>query len=246
MNTHRGRRRLLTLAIGLSLVAPIFPPARAATVGVDEIGTSFEPRQIDIAVNDRVVWTNRSSQSHTVTFDGGTDLNPRCDPNTAGLLRVGCQTPGSTVELSFTAPGTYPYRCKLHGSQGMTGVVVVTATTTTATSAASASTSTTIKASSTTMTTAKATSSTTSTTRALATSSTVLKSTTTTSDTSSAVLPGAPPPFSNDDSNSNASGKTGGSTNGSDSRTVALIVSLLLAVSAGGGYLLWRLRPGRA
>jgi len=26
---------------------------------------------------------------------------------------------------------------------------------------------------------------------------------------------------------------------------VALIVALLLAVSAGGGYLLWRLRPGR-
>jgi hypothetical protein len=27
---------------------------------------------------------------------------------------------------------------------------------------------------------------------------------------------------------------------------VALIVGLLLAVSAGGGYLLWRIRPGRA
>jgi hypothetical protein len=27
---------------------------------------------------------------------------------------------------------------------------------------------------------------------------------------------------------------------------VALIVGLLLAVSASGGYLLWRIRPGRA
>ncbi len=36
-----------------------------------------------------------------------------------------------------------------------------------------------------------------------------------------------------------------GSDGGSDSGTVVLIVGLLLAVAVGGGFLLWRLRPGR-
>jgi hypothetical protein len=57
------------------------------------------------------------------------------------------------------------------------------------------------------------------------------------------LLPGDPPPFT--DETSTAANKSG-SKEGNDSGTVALIVGLLLAVSAGGGFLLWRLRPGRA
>jgi plastocyanin len=238
MHTHRGRRRLLALAIGSLLVAP-WPLAHAATVAVDEIGLSFSPRQVDIAVGDRVLWTNRSSGTHTVTFDNGVDLHPDCDPN--ALLRVGCQGPGGTVQHTFTAAGTFPYYCKIHRGSAMTGVVVVTAVATTTTAPASTTTATRA-----TTTTTKATSSTTSTTRALATSSTVVKSSTTTSDTSSVLLPGDAPPFAGEDGNS-ATGQSGGSSeDGGDSTTVALIVGLLLAVSAGGGYLLWRLRPGRA
>jgi hypothetical protein len=57
------------------------------------------------------------------------------------------------------------------------------------------------------------------------------------------LLPGAPPPFSDD--TSKAANRPGDSKDGNDSGTVALIVGLLLVVSAGGGLLLWRLRPGR-
>jgi hypothetical protein len=57
------------------------------------------------------------------------------------------------------------------------------------------------------------------------------------------LLPGDPPSFT--DETSTAANKSGGSKDGSDSGTVALIVGLLLAVSAAGGLLLWRLRPGR-
>jgi plastocyanin len=245
MNTYRGRRRLLTLVV-IALVfgaGTLARPADAGVSAVDEFGNTFSPKQVGIAVNDKVVWTNRSNATHTVTFDNGPDLHGTCDPD--ALLRVGCQGPGATVERTFSAPGTYSYYCKFHGSPGgagMAGVVVVSAVSTSATSPAS--TTTTTRASTTTATVKASTSSTTTTTRPLSTSSTVITSTTTTtSEATSVLLPGEPPPFTDD--TSTAANKSSGSKDGSDSSTVALIVGLLLAVSAGGGFLLWRLRPGR-
>jgi len=233
MNT----RRLLTLAIVLLAVSPQGVPARAAAGAVDEVGTAFQPGEIRVGVNDRVVWTNRSSQSHSVTF-ADKDLHPNCEP----ILHLGCQGPGATAERTFTGAGTFSYYCKLHQNLGMRGTVIVGAATTTL-----ATTSSTVpdKSSSTSSTTQRATSSTTTTTRALATSSTLISSTTTstTSEATSVLLPGEPPPFSDD--TSKAANRSNDSKGGSDSGTVALIVGLLLAVSAGGGLLLWRLRPGR-
>src|SRR5207302_8102345 len=69
MNT----RRILELAVALLALSPA---ARAATGSVSEVGTSFEPAQIEVVPNDQVVWTNRSTQTHTVTFDNGPELNP--------------------------------------------------------------------------------------------------------------------------------------------------------------------------
>jgi plastocyanin len=241
MNPQRGRRRLLTLAIALVAVSPHGVPARAAASAVNEVGTAFQPAELRIGVNDRVVWTNRSTQSHTVTFPDQ-DLHPRCDPDAPALLRVGCQGAGETAERMFTSPGTYSYYCKLHQNVDppMRGVVVVGAATTTL----ATTTSTLPGKSSTTTTTLRATSSTTATTRPLATSSTVITSTTTTTtEATSVLLPGEPPPFT--DETSSAANKSRGSKDRSDSGTVGLIVGLLLAVSAGGGLLLWRLRPGR-
>ena len=242
MNTYRCRRRLLALALGLLAVSQQGIPARAAASTVEETANSFSPKRVEIALNDKVVWTNRSSAMHTVTFEDGTDLHGTCDPD--ALLRVGCQGPGATAERTFRAAGSYQYYCKIHGNRGgagMAGVVVVLGAATSATSPAS--TSTTSKA--TTSTTARAsTSSTTTTTRPLVTSSTVVPSstTTTTSEATSVLMPGEPPPFT--DETSTAANKSAGK-DGNDSGTVALIVGLLLAVSAGGGLLLWRLRPGR-
>jgi plastocyanin len=244
MNTYRCRRRLLALTIGLLAAAPHGIPARAASSAVAESANSFSPKRVEIALNDKVVWTNRSSATHTVTFDDGTDLHRGCEPG--AILSVGCQGPGATAERTFQAAGSYQYYCKFHGARGgagMAGVVVVLGA---ATSATSPSSSTTTTRAPTTSTTVKAsTSSTTTTTRPLVTSSTVLPSstTTTTSEATSVLLPGDPPPFS--DETSAAANKSAGSKDGNDSGTVALIVGMLLAVSAGGGLLLWRLRPGR-
>jgi plastocyanin len=238
-----NRHRLLALAMG-ALVLTQLPTARAATGSVDEGATSFSPGQVDISVGDRVVWTNKSNNSHTVTFQNGPDLHQTC---TQGLLGpVGnCQEPGATAQYTFNSPGTFAYYCKLHRSQGMAGVVVVSAAATTPSTAAGSSTTATTRASTTTST--RATSSTTATTRPLATSSTLMSSTTTTTvDNSSVLLPGDAPPIGGEGSNSSAAGGAGGSDDGGDTATVALIVALLLAVSAGGGYLLWRIRPSQA
>lgn len=247
MNTYRGRRRLLALAIATLVFGGAITVARPADAGVaavDEMANTFAPARVDIAVDDKVVWTNRSNATHTVTFDDGPDLHATCDPD--AILRVGCQGPGATVERTFTAPGSYSYHCKFHGGPGgggMAGVVVVLPVATSATSPTP--TTTTTRAPTTTTTLKPSTSSTTTTTRPLATSSTSVPSSTTitTSEATGVLLPGEPPPFSDD--TSSAANRSAGSKGGSESGTVGLIVGLLLAVSAGGGYLLWRLRPTR-
>jgi plastocyanin len=244
MNTYRGRRRLLALAIAVLAASPHGMPARAATTTVIERGTQFVEKQVDIAPGDTVVWTFESGPSpgHTVTFDDGADLNRNCPPT---LLLNDCQdAPGEIVQRRFTLPGTYSYFCKIHRGSGMAGVVVVSSAPSTSTTTAPVPTSSTLR---TTTTTVKATSSsTTATTRPLATSSTlapISTTTTTTSEPTSVLQPGEPPTFTDD--TSSAANRTGGSDGRNDSGAVALIVGLLLAVSAGGGYLLWRLRPGR-
>jgi plastocyanin len=242
MNRFRGRRRLLGLLASAALLSSAsMPVALAASESVDEVGTSFQPAQVEISVGDTVVWTNRSNTSHSVAIDGGPDLHPTCTPGLLGPVGE-CQDPGDTARYTFTVARSYSYRCKLHRS--MQGVVVVSP----ASTSSSATTSTTLPRQTTTSSTVRATtSSTTVTTRPLATSSTIATSSTTstTEDTSSVLLPGDPPAFG-DDTDSSAAGRSGGSEEGSDTGTVALIVALLLAISAAGGYVPWRLRPGRA
>jgi plastocyanin len=240
-------RALLAMAIVCLLAAPV--PARAATATVVERGTDFTPKQIDVKAGDTVVWIYESgprSEGHGVKFDNGPDLSPGCAPGLLGGTTPGCQDrTNPTVQRTFTTPGTFPYQCKIHGNQGMVGVVVVSPVGSTS-STAGDTTSSTLPRATTTSSTARSssTSSTTATTRQLATSSTLVKSTTTTADSTSVLLPGDAPSF--DDANSNAAGGSGGSDGGNDSGTVALIVAGLLAVGVGGGFLLWRLRPGRA
>src|SRR5690348_17295092 len=196
MEPHRRGPWLLGLLIAATVVVPA-PGVRAANnVTVREIQVSFTPAQITVSAGDTVTWVYVSSPSgsgHSVKFQDE-DLTPACP----ALVLDDCQrNPSEKVSRTFTAPGTYSYYCKVHQSQGMTGVVVVNAATTTNTTRST--TTSTVKSSST-STTARATSSSTTTTRALATSSTVVRSSTTTSDTSSALLPGAPPSLSGDSS----------------------------------------------
>ena len=240
----------MALAMG-ALVAWPLASARAASTTVMEQGKRFVDAQVEVTVGDTVTWVYQSSPAnsgHTVTFEDPTFNADGRFANCPGtLLGDDCQRGSSApVSRTFSRVGTFPYYCKLHRTDGMTGVVVVSARVTT-TSTTAATTSSTLPRATTTSSTARAsTSSTTATTKPLATSSTLASSSTTstTAESTSVLLPGDPPPFGGEDANS-AAGRSDGSDEGSDSATVTLIVGLLLAASAGGGYLLWRLRPGR-
>lgn len=72
----------------------------------------FKPSSLTIHVGDTVIWTNAGG-FHTVT--GQTASEPLCGSS------QGIQSCTNT----FNEPGVFPYRCNLHYSLGMTGVVSV-------------------------------------------------------------------------------------------------------------------------
>jgi plastocyanin len=248
-------RRWLALAIGVLVVWPLAGPAPAASKTVLLKGTQFEPKTVQINAGDTVVWRYESGQRHSVQFEGGPEIG--C----TGLLQTDClDRAGEERSRTFSQPGDYAYYCTFHGGsggQGMSGVVKVTAT---GTSAESPVVTVSTRPTSSTTTTRP---STTTTTRPLTTSSTVERSTTTTATLlpTTTIAPREPPPFNPGDGSDGSDGSVesgesdlGGPSGeaaasrkdkGRDSSAVALIVGLLLIVSAGGGFLLWRLRPGR-
>lgn len=73
-----------------------------------------------IEIDNRVVWTNNDSTSHSVTSDDYVDqINGRFDSmDTIGLI-----PPGETYEFTFTEVGEYEYYCVPH--PWMTGTVEV-------------------------------------------------------------------------------------------------------------------------
>ena len=109
------------VALGLSLV-PV--PARAETA-VALTGSRFDPAQVSIPGGETVVWTNNDTARHTVTADDGSfDSHPSC-----GSLGGACMLRGESFRFTFQQPGTYPYHCRVHGSEGgggMAGTVTVT------------------------------------------------------------------------------------------------------------------------
>jgi plastocyanin len=76
-------------------------PAAAADRTVDIPGKLFVPAELTALVGDTVSWTNHDGVIHDIasfddTFDSG-DL-----------------APGGTFSFTFTAQGTYAYRCTIH------------------------------------------------------------------------------------------------------------------------------------
>ncbi len=87
------------------------PPA-PATAAVSLAGKAFNPSSVTVAVGGTVTWTNNDSMPHNVT-------------SASGAFRSTTLQPGQVFTFTFTAPGTYPYSCTLHG--GMNGTVIVPA-----------------------------------------------------------------------------------------------------------------------
>jgi plastocyanin len=104
-----SRRRALAIAAAAPLAVLVPGAAMATTYRVVIQNHRFHPDALEIAAGDTVIFTNNDS-SHTATFvDGSFD---------SGTLAR-----GESAQVTLSAPGTYSYFCRFHGS--MKGAIVV-------------------------------------------------------------------------------------------------------------------------
>jgi plastocyanin len=94
--------------------APPAPPRPAAVAQVGAYDDYFGPRTITVAPGTTVRWTNYGRHVHTVT-------------SRAGGFDSGDIPPGGSYMTTLRRPGVYPYYCRHHTREGMTGTVVVSA-----------------------------------------------------------------------------------------------------------------------
>lgn len=114
MNGRRALRLAAAVLLGtggpLALAAI---PASAAQAGetIEIVNFEYQPALLTATVGTTVTWRNTSDRPHTVTDRGGTfDTDP--------IL------PGQTGTITFTAPGTYHFFCRINPSR-MNGVISV-------------------------------------------------------------------------------------------------------------------------
>ena len=88
------------------------PSTEPGTVQADMTGSAFSPGFIDAKVGDIITWTNGDDVPHTATYKD----DPACTTERLGR--------GDTGSLTFSAPGTYEYVCKIHAD--MSGTIEVT------------------------------------------------------------------------------------------------------------------------
>jgi plastocyanin len=92
--------------LALAAVAALTAAAPAAAARHAEVNVQFSaygPSQLDALPGTRVVWSNVSSRTHTVTADDGT-------------FDSGHFGPGARFQVTFAQPGTYRYHCTIHTS----------------------------------------------------------------------------------------------------------------------------------
>lgn len=86
--------------------APASPTTHAVTIR----DFSFSPSTLTIKKGDTIVWTNKDSAPHTVTWD------------VAGQQSSGTLKSGETFSFTFNSAGTFSYHCAFHPS--MKGKIV--------------------------------------------------------------------------------------------------------------------------
>jgi LPXTG-motif cell wall-anchored protein len=90
--------------------------ARAAAASSATIADfAFSPATITVHTGDTVTWTNDGPSSHTATA-------------TDGSFNTGVLKKGASASHTFTAAGTYSYRCQIHPFMHGTIVVLAGAT----------------------------------------------------------------------------------------------------------------------
>jgi len=97
------------LFLSVVCAGSLLTQVRAADVAVSVRDNFFDPRNVTINVNDRVVWTWAGVQGHT---------------STGPLWDSGYKVSG-TFSFVFSTAGTFNYRCTVIDHIGMTGSVTV-------------------------------------------------------------------------------------------------------------------------
>ena len=104
-------------------------PTESLTIHIAEgAGLPTNPQFFDpsdgraaLGVDNKVIWENKDSTSHTVTTDN--DYHDSLSGKFDSMETIGLVSPGSTFEFVFTEEGEYPYHCEPH--PWMTGKVTV-------------------------------------------------------------------------------------------------------------------------
>ena len=73
-------------------------------------GMFFEPKELTVPVGTTVTFNNSDGSNHSVVFKDGAS---------SGRMKH-----HTTWTRTFTAPGSYPYECSIHG-KAMSGVIIV-------------------------------------------------------------------------------------------------------------------------
>lgn len=106
------------------LAAPLLASsgvAVAATSGVQVVDNGYSPSTITIDAGDTVRWVWAGNGRHSVTaVGGGFDSHSAC----TALVTATCGGTGEVFTHRFDTPGSYAYRCRVHGA-AMSGTVVV-------------------------------------------------------------------------------------------------------------------------
>jgi len=109
---------LLTVVVTMALLAGCGaiasgatdePGPAVATSTVQVVDNDFDPPDAELVAGDTMTWRWEGDSDHNVVGDGFESPVQR----------------SGTFEHRFTEPGTYAYRCTLHG--GMQGTVTVVA-----------------------------------------------------------------------------------------------------------------------
>ena len=126
MRVVRALSLIALLGAALSCQADVPPglPGNGGTGGLPggpgsgghkiTVGDNFySPKSMTVSVGDTVIWSWVGNQQHSVTFTQQNGPDSGIQPN------------GSSFTVLETQSGIYPYYCKVHGANIMSGTITV-------------------------------------------------------------------------------------------------------------------------
>jgi len=110
INLNKVMKTLKTFLIISLLLA--FTKVDSAIVVINQLGSSFSPKNVSVNVGDVIKWV-WSSGIHTTSS--------RTVPQGAEMWDSDLTSSSPTFEYTVTVAGTYTYACTIHESMGMVG-----------------------------------------------------------------------------------------------------------------------------